>query len=76
MDDPIRPGDPVWVRAVGGDEHRAVACSAIEQTHTVCGRKIHDFPVVWVRVARDDGGWSEPIPWPAGYVQQTPTQEV
>lgn len=73
MDDPIRPGDRVWVLSATGVEHRAVASSAVETTHTVLGKKIHDFPVVWVRVEREDGGWSSPIPWPAAYVKQTPS---
>lgn len=75
MDDAIRPGDLVWGRGTTGIEHRAVACSPVEDSHTVCGRKVSDFPVVWVRVEREDGTSSEPIPWPAAYVHQTPTQE-
>lgn len=41
-----------------GVEHAAIALSGVEGTHRD-GRKIHDFPIVWVRTVRGSR-----IPWP------------
>ena len=56
----IEYGDPVEVRDMHGAWVPAVARSGVEGTHRD-GRKIHDFPVVWVALP----GVAEPLPWPA-----------
>ena len=53
-----KPGDAVVITDAYGREHLATALTGIEGTHRD-GRKVHDFPVVWVRTGR-----SERIPWP------------
>lgn len=55
----IKPGDELEVRNCFGNWERAIAESGVESTHRD-GKKIHDFPVVWVAVAGADG----PMPWP------------
>lgn len=56
----IQHGDAIRIREVDGEWLPAVAHTGIEPTHRD-GRKIHDFPVYWVRVA----GRADPLPWPA-----------
>lgn len=55
----VRPGDVLLVRDVHGGWLPAISASDVEGTHRD-GRKIHDFPVVWVDVTGADG----PMPWP------------
>jgi hypothetical protein len=65
MSDPtIRPGIAVEVRDVHDRWLSAVAASNVEGTHRN-GKKIHDFPVVWVDIA----GVGDPVPWPADAVR-------
>lgn len=66
--------DRVVIEDAFGNLWRAVACSDIESTHRN-GRKIHDFPVVMVRITggllRRFRWWSpsnETVAWPAEYV--------
>jgi hypothetical protein len=59
----IQPGTPVSVRCADGQWLDAVATSVREHTHRA-DRRIHDFPVVWVRFGR-----TEPVPWPAADVR-------
>lgn len=60
----IRPGNRVEVLTALGDWKPATALSRIEGTHDYSksrgGRKIHDFPVVWIGF---DGN-PRPTPWP------------
>lgn len=56
--------DAVQVQDAGGEWLPAEAISEVEPTH-IDGRKVHDFPVVWVRF--ENGG---PIPWPAESVRR------
>jgi hypothetical protein len=68
----LRPGDRVLVRDAGGEWHEAVADSEVElerevDTRTGRYRKLHDFPVIWVRFR--PGG--ERMPWPAEDVKLT-----
>lgn len=53
-------GDLIEVRDAHDNWLPAAATSGVEGTHRD-GRKVHDFPVVWVRVF----GTDTPIPWPA-----------
>lgn len=62
--DRIECGDPIEVRDAHGAWNPAVARSTVEPTHRD-GRKIHDFPVVWVALP----GVAEPMPWPAEAVR-------
>ena len=59
MSAPVDIGEAVRVRTADDEWLDAVATSRPEGTH-VGGRKVHDFPVVWVRVA----GVHQSIPWP------------
>lgn len=52
-------GSALRVRDASGDWLDAVAVSVPEGEY-VDGRKVHDFPVVWVRVM----GVDQTIPWP------------
>jgi hypothetical protein len=66
----IKPGDRVRIRDAYGHWRDATALSGEEDTHDIDPktgnpRKIHDFPVVWVRTR--PGG--DPVPWPAEDVQ-------
>ena len=58
----ISIGDLIRVRDAADEWHTARAASSIEPTHRD-GRKIHDFPVVWIDL-RGQG-----IPWPADAVE-------
>lgn len=62
----VKRGDHVEYRDVNDKWHRGVAASAIEGTHEN-GRKIHDFPVVWVV-----GTALRRMPWPAEDVRPAP----
>ncbi len=53
----VKQGDQVTVRDAAGELHRAVADSEIEP-RVMDGRKVHDFPVVWVMLNEAR------IPWP------------
>lgn len=55
--DPVAVGTDVQVRTAHGDWIAAAPDSRIEGTHPG-GRRIHDFPVAWVRVA------GARLPWP------------
>jgi hypothetical protein len=55
----IKPGDPLLARNAFDEWVEAVATSAPEGTHRD-GKKIHDFPVVWVRFTAKGGS----LPWP------------
>jgi hypothetical protein len=56
-------GQPVIVIDVDGNKHAAIARSDVEGRFRD-GRKVHDFPVVWVEIPRYDDG-TDRIPWPA-----------
>jgi len=56
-------GVAVVVTDVDGVDHEAVARSGIEG-RSVDGFFTHDFPVVWVDIARRDGRGTVPVPWP------------
>lgn len=71
MTDLLRPGADVRVRDVSGEWYPATATSGVEGTHRH-GKKVHDFAVVWVRLAAGDG----PVPWPADAVVRTDGGEV
>jgi len=64
----ITAGAHVEIRTAYDNVKQAVAVSGVEGTHLE-GRKIHDFPVIWVTV---DGGNGIPIPWPAEDVWLAP----
>lgn len=53
----FRPGQEVRVKDAYGEWLYATALTDVEATHSD-GRKIHDFPVVWVEVH------GKRIPWP------------
>jgi len=59
MTQPHDIGESVRVRTASGEWLDAVTTSRPEGAH-VGGRKVHDFPVVWVRVM----GVDQPMPWP------------
>ncbi len=61
----IKPGDALMVRDATDEWRAATATSGVEGTHRD-GRKVHDFPVVWVSLA----GYSGPVPWPVEAVVQ------
>lgn len=74
----VRKGEPVEVRDAWGEWHRAVTVSDVEGTH-IGGRKVHDFPVVWVvmlnkRTAEALYRRESPrrIPWPVDAVRAAP----
>lgn len=67
---PIQSGDPIEVRDAHGAWLPAVARSDIEPTY-VNGRKLHDFPVIWVAAP----GVKKPMPWPADDVRHYPQPE-
>jgi len=54
----------VEVQTADGGWIAAEAVSEVEPTH-VDGRKVHDFPVIWVRF--EGGGW---MPWPVESVRE------
>jgi hypothetical protein len=73
----IAKGDQVQVRDHAGKWHDAVADSPVEGTRTIDygrvparSRKIHDFPVVWVRFPKRGEGNRIRIPWPAEHVRK------
>jgi hypothetical protein len=67
----IEYGDPVEVRTAFDVWQPAVARSGVEPTHRD-GKKIHDFPVIWVALP----GVAEPMPWPATDVRPfLPTED-
>lgn len=45
----IQPGESIEIRTAFGAWVEAVATSGVEGTHRH-GKKIHDFPVIWVKV--------------------------
>lgn len=62
----IKPGDEVMTRCADDTWRSAVAASGLEGTHDINPatgrrRKIHSFPVVWIKRFPD----SDPTPWPA-----------
>jgi hypothetical protein len=57
----------VKVRDASGVWHPAISVSGVEGTHRD-GRKIHDFPVVWIIWPRDSS--ERRWPWPAEAVEQ------
>jgi hypothetical protein len=63
-DERITAGDAVRIQDADGEWWLATADSPIEPPHRD-GRKIHDFPVIWVR---HNGG--RRLPWPATHVQR------
>ncbi len=66
----FRPGDPTEIRTAFDVWRPATAHSDTEPTHRD-GKKIHDFPVVWVKVP----GRQEALPWPAEDVRPYPQPE-
>jgi hypothetical protein len=71
MTDQIRYADgvAVVVTTADGAQLPAVARSPLEQRRDISGRRIHDFPVVWVDVLRHDGSGPARTPWPADAVR-------
>lgn len=70
----IKPGDMVEAQEAGGVWLPAIAESGVEGTHVVDynrsparSRKIHDFPVVWIRWP--DDRQRRRFPWPAENVR-------
>lgn len=63
----VAPGDRVRIRDAYGEWHDAIADSSIEGTHHGGGRKVHDFPVIWVKSRGNDGKMHR-MPWPIEYV--------
>ena len=66
MSEPVDIGDAVRVRTADDEWLHAVTTSRPEGTH-MDGRKVHDFPVVWVRLM----GVDQQIPWPLTDVEAT-----
>ena len=66
----IHNGSHVLAKDAFGKWHRMAAVSGVEPTHEN-GRKIHDFPIVWVTNARLASA-GEKIPWPAEDVRLAP----
>jgi len=64
---PVDIGKAVRVRTADDEWLDAVAASRPEGTHRD-GRKVHDFPVVWVRIM----GVDQPMPWPLTDVEARP----
>lgn len=64
----IQAGDRVRVLDAHGQWHEATADSSVEGTRDGAGRKIHDFPVVWVIV----DGHPDRMPWPQEAVETDP----
>jgi hypothetical protein len=62
----IRAGDSVQVRTYDDQWLPARATSGVEGTHRD-GRKVHDFPVVYVTTDGSDG---TAVPWPAEDVRR------
>jgi hypothetical protein len=56
----IAAGSAIEVRTVGDEWLPAIAMSGVEGTYRD-GRKIHDFPVIWVTTDPSDVA----VPWPA-----------
>lgn len=65
----IKAGDRVRVLDAHGHWHAATADSSVEGTRDGTGRKIHDFPVIWVIV----DGHPDRMPWPQEAVDSHPT---
>lgn len=65
-DEPIKKNDHVEFRDAYDKWHRGVALTGIEPTH-IDGRKVHDFPVIWVMKAD-----LKRMPWPADDVRHAP----
>lgn len=59
-------GARVTVVDASGRRHPATTTSGIEGTHHGGGRKVHDFPVIWVLI----DGYSGAMPWPVESVLQ------
>lgn len=68
----IKPGDRLIVTVYGGEERPATAASYPEGTHDEHGRKIHDFPVVYVVL----DGHTERDPWPLESVRPMPATQA
>jgi hypothetical protein len=64
-DHTFAPGQAVLVLDAWGNWLPATTASAVEGTHDKYGKRIHDFPVVWV-LTGDDG---ESVPWPVEAVK-------
>lgn len=69
MTEPIKKNDHVEFRDAFDVWHRGVAASGVEPTH-MDGKKVHDFPVVWV-VKFGKRGLVR-VPWPAEDVRHAP----
>ena len=67
MSAPTDIGEAVRVRTASGEWLDAVTGSLPEGQY-MDGRKVHDFPVVWVRIM----GVDQPMPWPLTDVQAQP----
>jgi hypothetical protein len=63
---PIKPGDWLLVRNVFDRWEPATVVAPGVEGIWKNGRKIHDFPVVWVDIAGADG----PMPWPLDEVRR------
>lgn len=59
----IRSGDALLVKDAAGNWRPATAASGVEGVWKD-GRKVHDFPVVYVLLAAIE----ESVPWPAEFV--------
>lgn len=74
MSDDFADGVPVLITTADGLRLSAVARSGLERERDRAGRKIHDFPVVWVEVPRWDGSGTVLDPWPADAVETAPEE--
>jgi len=73
----VAVGDLLLVRNAFGEDIRVRAVSCLEPTHSN-GKKIHDFPVVWIC---RESAWPNPpedttVPWPADEVLEILSSEV
>lgn len=64
----IKTGDRVRIQDADGNWRDAVADSGIEGTHHGGGRKVHDFPIIWV-VAIGRDGHAHRMPWPVDFIK-------
>jgi hypothetical protein len=62
-------GVAVVVTTADGTLESAIARSPLEQRHDAAGRRLHDFPIVWVDVLRRGGSGPVRTPWPADAAQ-------
>lgn len=68
----IQPGDRIIALNARGEWCKGFAVSGVEPTHVRAPNgtlaRVHDFPVIWVRLRRD----ADPMPWPVEDVRLAP----